>query len=153
MSQQPTPDHTTHTPIKVSIPTEDDVHFERARLPTPSLWQEGVQVTHKMDATRTGTVRRVDHLTRQFRLVGMARTQWDSFDDWIVLVEKSVEEKAKDAAREKLVAEMEALDADDLAAVEVLCDDPDPTKALAKLAAMRKLGIIGSKPVVKTGGK
>lgn len=143
MSTQQAPDHTTHTPIKVVVPTEDDVVFERPRAHTPSLWQDGVQVTHRKDRERTGVVRRVDHLTRQARLVGQPRTSWESFDDWDVLVEKSAEEKAKDAARERLALEMESLSQDDLAAVEVLCDDPDPEKGLAKLNAMRKLGIIG----------
>lgn len=149
MSQQ-APDHTTHTPIQVAVSLEDDVLLERERMPTPSLWQEGVQVTHRVDQERKGVVRRVDWVTRQFRLVGQPRTSWESFENWVVLVEKSAAEKAKDAARLALQAELEALDADDLAAVEVLCDDPDPSKALVKLNAMRKLGIIGGgKPEAK----
>lgn len=140
------PNHLTHTPIQVVVPTEDDVHVERPRAPTPSLWQEGVQVTHRADRSKHGVVRRVDYVTRQFRLVGAVRTSWESFDEWDVLVEKSQAEKEKDVARDKLRAELDALDADDLAAVEVLCDDADPTKALAKLNAMRKLGILSSKP-------
>lgn len=142
MSQQQ-PNHLTHTPIKVVIPTEDDVHTERPRLPTPHLFQDGVQVTHKQDVARAGVVRRVDYATRQFRLVGHPRTAWESFDEWNVLVEKSEAEKAKDAAREALQAELAALDPEDLAAVEVFCDDADPSKAMAKFEAMRKLGIIG----------
>lgn len=145
MSNQ-APNHTTHTPIQVVVPTEDDVLLERPKMPTPSLWQDGVQVTHKADRERKGVVRRVDWVTRQFRLVGAPRTAWESFDQWDVLVEKSAAEMAKDAARAALAAELETLDADDLAAVEVLCDDPDPAKALTKLNAMRKLGIIGGKP-------
>lgn len=143
------PDHTTHQPIKVSIPTDDDLFVERPRLHTPSLWQAGVQVTHKADPSRAGHVRVVDHMTNQFRLVGQPRTMWESFENWNVLVEKTEAEKAKDEAREMLRLEMESLDADDLAAVEVLCDDPDPTKALAKLSAMRKLGIVGAKKTAK----
>lgn len=143
------PDHTTHQPIKVLVPTEDDIILERPRMPTPSLWQEGVQVTHKADPARVGTVRRVEYVTRQFRLVGDPRTTWQSFDEWNVLVEKTPEEKAKDAARDALAAELESLDADDLAAVQAFCDDDDPSKALAKLNAMRKLGVIDT----KKGGK
>lgn len=143
------PDHTTHTPIQVTVPTEDDVLLERPRLPTPSLWQDGVRVTHRMDRDRKGIVRRVDWVTNQFRLVGAPRTAWESCEHWDVLVEKSESERAKDAARDALAAEMEALDVDDLAAVEVLCDDPDPVKALAKLSAMRKLGIVGGKKGAK----
>jgi len=146
MSQQQ-PDHSTHQPIKVSIPTEDDLHVERPRMPVPSIWQVGVQVTNKADPNRTGTVRAVDHSTRQFRLVGSARTMWDVFDEWNVLVEKTPAEKAKDEARELLAIELESLDADDLAAVQILCDDEDPAKALAKLGAMRKMGILAAKHV------
>lgn len=141
----PAPDHTTHTPIKVVIPTEDDLVLERERLETPSIWQEGVQVTHKQDPDRKGVVRRVEYTTRQFRLVGQPRTSWESFDNWNVLVEKTAAEKAKDAARIELEEELAALDADDLAAVQVLCDDDDATKALAKFNAMKRLGIIGKK--------
>lgn len=145
--------HTTHQPIKVTIPTEDDLLVERGRLPTPSIWQIGVQVTHKADPSRTGTVRAVEYGTRQFRIVGSARTQWDSFDEWNVLVEKTPAERAKDEARELLAIELDALDADDLAAVQVLCDDDDPAKALAKLAAMRKMGILAAKHVDTKGKK
>lgn len=151
MTQQ-APDHTTHQPIKVLIPTEDDVLVQRERLPTPSLWQVGVQVTHKADQTRTGTVRVVDYVTNQFRLVGSSRTMWESFEHWNVLVEKTPEEKAKDEARELFLLELESLDPDQLLAVEALCDDPDPAKALAKFNGLKKLGVIGGKPVVK-GGK
>ena len=143
------PDHTTHQPIKVSIPTDDDVHFERERLRTPSLWQSGVQVTHRADEKRTGTVRVVDYITNQFRLVGQGRTQWESFENWIVLVEKTPEEKAKDDARELLMLELDGLDPEQLLAVEPLIDDPDPAKALAKLNGLRKLGVIKDQPKAK----
>lgn len=149
MSQH-APDHTTHQPIKVIIPTEDDVLVQRERLPTPSLWQPGVEVTHRADVTRKGHVRVVDYMTNQFRLVGQARTMWESFDNWIVTVEKTPEEKAKDEARELFVMELEMLDPDQLAAVEALCDDPDPAKALAKFNGLKKLGVIGA---AKKGGK
>ncbi len=148
MSQQ-APDHTTHVPIQVVIPTEDDIMLERPRAPTPSLWQEGVQVTNKADPERKGTERHVEYVTRQFRLVGQPRTHWESFENWNVLVEKSPEEKAKDAARVELETELASLDADDLAAVSVLCDDPDAEKALAKFNAMKRLGIIGKKGAKK----
>lgn len=149
MSTAQAPDHTTHVPIQVVVPTEDDVLLERPRAHTPSLWQQGVQVTNKEDQDRKGVVRAVDYVTRQFRLVGEPRTHWESFDNWVVLVEKSPEEKARDAARAELEAELASLDADDLAAVSVLCDDPDAAKALAKFNAMKRLGIIGKKGVKK----
>lgn len=148
MSNQ-APNHLTHQAIQVVIPTEDDVHVQRERLPTPHLFQDGVQVWHKQDPERKGVVRRCDHATRQFRLVGQPRTSWECFDDWNVLVEKSEAEKAKDAAREHLEAELAALDADELAAVQVLVDDDDAVKALAKFNAMRRLGMIGKKKAAK----
>lgn len=155
MSQQ-APNHVTHTPVHVTVPTEDDVLVERARLPTPSLWQDGVQVTHKQDRERKGVVRRVDHVTRQFRLVGATRTQWESFDQWDVLVEKSQAEKDKDAALDALQAELATLAPDDLAAFDAFCDGDDPAKVLIKLNAMRKIGFIGKKvgePAPATKGK
>lgn len=138
------PDHTTHVPVHVAIPTEDDVLVHRDPLPVPSLWQDGVQVTHRADAARVGVVRRVDHMTRQFRLVGAARTSWESFDNWIVTVEKSAAEKEKDAARERFVNELATLHADDNALVELLIDDPDPVRAMSKLTLMKKAGLIGA---------
>lgn len=152
MSNIAAPDHTTHQPIKVLVSNEDDVIVERPRLHTPSLWQEGVQVTHREDATRTGTVRRVDWVTRQFRLVGQGRTIWESFENWIVLVEKTPEEKAKDEARDLLRMEIEALDPDDLQMADAFLDAADPAKALTQLAAFRKKGLIGKAAPAK-GGK
>lgn len=151
MSQQ-APDHTTHQPIKVMVPTEDDVLVQRERLPTPSLWQVGVEVTHRADASRKGHVRVVDYNTNQFRMVGAARTMWESFEHWIVTVEKTPEERAKDEAREMFLLELAELDPDQLLAVEALCDDADPAKALAKFNGLKKLGVIGGKPAPK-GGK
>ena len=141
------PNHETHQPIKVEIPADDDVMVERGAMPTPSLWQEGVQVTHKA-TRRVGVVRIVDWKTNQFRLVGEPRTLWQACSDWDVLVEPTPQERAKDAARETLLAEIAGLDKDVLPLVEVLCDHDDPEKALAKLRAMQKLGMLRSPDVV-----
>lgn len=146
MSQQP--NHETHVPIKVSIPDDGAFATERAVLPTPSIWQEGVKVKHR-SLPLENIVRSVNYTTCQFRPVydragqPAGRTVWEAFADWEPMVEMSPAEKERRAALAKLQAEMDALGADDLAAVQVLVDDPDAVKALAKLEAMRRLGIIG----------
>lgn len=151
MSQQP--NHETHVPVKVTIPDDGAFATERAVLPTPSIWQEGVKVKHR-SLPIENVVRHVDHKTNQFRPVfdrtgqPASRTTWESFADWEPLVEMSQAEKDRQAALAKLQAEMDSLGPDDLAAVQVLVDDPSPEKALAKLEAMRRLGIIG-KPAGK----
>jgi hypothetical protein len=147
-----TPNHVTHVPVKVEIPGDDDFAAERAVFPTPSLWQAGVKVRHRRDANREAIVRHVDYKTNQFRPVGGSRTTWENCMEWDPLVEPSPQEKERVAALEKLQAEMASLGPDDLAAVQVLVDDPDPSKALAKLEAMRRLGIIG-KAAASTGKK
>lgn len=158
MSQPQQPNHITHVPVQVDVESllKDDILVQRDKIPTPSLWQEGVTVTNRADPTRTGVVRRVDHVTNQFRLVGEPRTSWESFDQWAVLVEKSPEEKRRDADADLLRAEIEALTPDELLAVEALIDDPDPSKALKKLNGLRLLGVMKPKvtePIVETKGK
>ncbi len=143
MSQEP--NHTTHQPILVQVPTSDDVHVERPRLPTPSLWQPGVRVTHKTDPTREGVVRVVEYATRQFRLDGHPRVSWESFDNWNPLVEKTAEERAKDEAAEKLREEIKSLSGNDLLVAEAWLEDEDPVRALKKLAALKAAGVIKGK--------
>lgn len=144
MSQN-VPTHETHQPIQVTIPTEDDTRTERGPMPTPSLWQVGVKATHK--ATRREVVVRViDHKTNQFRAVGDDRTTWQACAEWDVLVELTPQERKKDEARLVLQDEIASLDAEVLPLVEVLCDDADPEKALAKLRAMRRAGMLGAPP-------
>lgn len=142
MSQN-VPTHETHQPIQVTIPTEDDVRAERGPMPVPSLWQVGVKATHKA-TRREVVVRVVDHKTNQFRAVGDDRTTWQACADWDVLVEPTPQERKKDEARLTLQAEIAELDGEVLPLVEVLCDDPDPEKALAKLRAMRRAGMLGA---------
>lgn len=144
------PNHATHVPVKVALPADDDLSVERPRLPTPHLFQEGVVVKSR-DGKREGIVRCVDHLTNQFRLVekmpdgsmkNHPRVSWESFANWIPEVRLSAEEQERRAAREKLLVELATLDKDSLAAVEVFADDADPAKALAKIEALRRLGVI-----------
>ncbi len=57
-------------------------------------------------------------------------------------------ELERQAAKRLLDAEIQKLDAADVALVAVLCDDPDPTKSLAKLEALRRIGAIKATPEV-----
>lgn len=149
------PNHDTHVPIKVAVPADDDWSGAgRPVLPTPSLWQEGVKVVNKITG-REAVVRKVDHYTNQFRAYypdtgeNDGRSSWQHCKDWTVAVTLSPAEQEKQLAREALQAEIAKLDPEELAAVSVLVDDPDARKALAKLEAMRKLGIIKSAPVAQ----
>jgi hypothetical protein len=149
----------THVPVQVHVPSErNDVLVGRPDLPTPSLWQNSVLVTHR-ETKRRAVVHRVDWATNMFRPYYpdegevdpetkkpkgrfAERTEWEHCRDWLVEVTFSPAELARQAARDRLEAEMALLDAKELAAVAVLCDDPDASKALAKLEALRALGIV-----------
>jgi len=147
MSQAPS--IATHIPLIVSgIPAESaEVIDGRPDAPTPSLWQNGSAVTHKV-TKRKCVVTRIDYVTRQFRGFfpdenrHSDRTGWENMNDWDVEVTLSPAEIERQNARAKLEEEMTKLDPDSFAAVSVLCDDDDPAKALAKLEAMRRLGVI-----------
>lgn len=145
-----TVDHNTHVSVKGEIPADDTFELERAPQPTPHLFQPGVKVTHKASG-RTNLVRVVDWKTNQFRPVydrfgnTAGRTIWEPFAEWDPVVEPSPAEKERLAAKTKLEEQLATLSVDDLAAVSVLVDDEDATKALAKLEAMKRLGIVGKK--------
>jgi hypothetical protein len=142
------PNAQTHVPVRVEIPIDDVATTERAVIPPPSLWQEGVKVRHKTSG-RENIVRAVDHMTCMFRPVydeqgsPAPRTHHEQMSQWDVVVELSPLEKERDLARQKLEAEIASLSPDDLASFQVLVDDPDPAKAMAKLEAMRRMGILG----------
>lgn len=142
------PNHETHVPVKVDIPADADYSGEgRKFMPPPSLWQPGVLVTHKASGKKA-VVRVIDFYTNQFRAFhpetgeNDERTVWRRCEDWLPEVTLSPAEQEKQAAREALEAQIAKLDAKELGLVSVLCDDPDPKKALAKLAAMRNAGLI-----------
>ncbi len=158
MNRYVAPSIETHIPVKVEIPAEgDDLAVGRPDLPPPSLWQQSVQVTHKKTG-RPAVVARVDWATNMFRAYypdegpkGVdgkpsgrysQRTEWEHCRDWEPTVTFSPRELERQAARELLEEEIGKLDAKSLAAVSVLCDDPDPAKALAKLEALRQMGVI-----------
>jgi hypothetical protein len=150
-TQAPTID--THVPIKVTdLPNEPaELAVGRPDLPTPSLWQNSVQVTHKATG-RKAIVVRVDWGTNMFRAFYpeqqrfSERTEWEHCRDWDVDVTYSPRELERQAARNKLEAEIAKLDPSSFAAVQVLCDDDDPAKALAKLEALRQLGVVKASP-------
>lgn len=141
------PNHVTHVPVRVDLPNDDTFELEREPLPTPSLFQPGVKVVNKKSGLEN-IIRHVEYKTNQFRPVfdrlgkPAGRTVWESFEEWSPVVEPSPAEKERLAAASKLEEELAKLSADDLAAVQVLVDDEDATKALAKLEAMRRLGVI-----------
>jgi phosphotransferase system HPr-like phosphotransfer protein len=76
------------------------------------------------------------------------RTEWEHCRDWDVEVTYSPRELERQAAAKKLAEQIAMLDARELGIVSVLCDDPDATKALAKLEAMRAAGFIKGAPEV-----
>lgn len=162
----PNPTIETHIPKTQEIPSEsNDLAVGRADAPTPSLWQRSVKVVHKV-TKKPAIVHRVDWGTNMFRAfyptegetdpnTGLPqgrfseRTEWEHCRDWDVEVTWSPKELERQAARKKLEEEINKLDAASIASVTVLCDDPDPAKALAKLEAMRAMGWIkGPAPVV-----
>lgn len=159
MSNYVTPSIDTHVPVTAEMPNEaTDLAVGRPDLPVPSLWQKAVQVKHKITG-KVAVVATVDHAMNMFRAFYpdegdidldtgrpkgrfSARTDWEQFKNWDVAVTFSPRELERQAAMARLHTEIAKLDATGLAAVTVLCDDPDPTKALAKLEALRALGVV-----------
>lgn len=152
------PSLATHVPVKVDLPDEDtELSVGRDDLPTPSLWQRSVEAKHKITGRRA-VVARVDWATNMFRAFYpdegdpgpdgkptgrfAERTEWEHCRDWDVAVTWSPQELERQAAQRKLQGEIATLDPKSLAAVSVLCDDTDPVKALAKLEALRQLGVV-----------
>jgi hypothetical protein len=148
----------THVPVTVDIPEEaTDLLVGRPDIPPPSLWQHAVEVTHRTSGKRA-VVARMDWSTNMFRAYYpdegerdatgrpagrfAERSEWEHCREWKPSVTLSPKELARQAAREQLEKEIAKLDARGLAAVSVLCDDPEPAKALAKLEALRHLGVV-----------
>ncbi len=163
----PLPTIDTHVPQKAELPKESaDLAVGRPDAPTPSLWQEAVQVTHKI-TKKVAVVARVDRPCNIFRAfypnegeldpntgnpVGRfsERTEWEACKDWDVSVTFSPRELERQKARTMLEDEMAKLDPSESAAVMVLVDGDDPVKGLAKLEALRRLGVVkGSTEAVK----
>lgn len=157
------PNPETHVPVKVHIPTEgNDLAAGRPDIPPPSLWERSVKVVRKIDG-REAIVNRIDLRTMMFRAyypdegafdpetkkpVGRFadRTEWESCKDWTPSVTFSPRELERQAASSLLEEEIAKLDPNEMAAVSVLVDGDDPAKGLAKLEALRRLGIIKGSP-------
>ncbi len=170
----PLPNIATHVPLTTDLPKEGtDLAVGRPDLPTPSLWQHSVQCTHKI-TKKVAVVARVDWGTNMFRAFypdeGDAdpttgkpkgrfseRTEWEQCHDWDVSVTFSPRELERQKALSMLEDEMTKLDPAESAAVMVLVDGDDPVKGLAKLEALRRLGVIKMSPAaaqaVMTEGK
>ncbi len=158
MSTHQAPSIDTHVPLLAELPKENnDSLVGRADIPPPSLWQHSVRCTHKV-TKKPAIVVRVDWGTNMFRAYYPTergpdgstgryseRTEWEHCRDWDVEVTYSPAELERQAARKVLEAEIAQLDADDLAAVAVFCDDPDPAKNLGKLRALQRMGAIATK--------
>lgn len=162
-----TPNPETHVPVKVHIPVKEDassIAAGRPDLPPPSLWERSVKVVRKLDG-KEAIVNSVDLRTMMFRAwypdegpvvadekTGQPvragrfadRTEWESCKDWNPSVVFSPKELERQAAQQLLDEEVAKLDQRELAAVSVLVDGDDPAKGLAKLEALRMLGIIKS---------
>lgn len=158
MNSNPLPSIETHVPLTTNIPEEtNDLAVGRPDLPTPSLWQHSVQVSHKV-TKKLAVVARVDWSTNMFRAFYPGdgergpdgaplgrfseRTEWEHCRDWDVSVTFSPKELERQKARTMLEDEMSKLDVSEAAAVMVLVDGDDPVKGLAKLEALRRLGVV-----------
>lgn len=150
----------THVPLKIHVPKESDaLAVGRPDIPAPSIWQKSVKVVRKLDGLEA-VVNTLDLTTMMFRAYYpdegerdedgkpagrfADRTEWEHCRDWNVAVTFSPRELERRAAKQLLDEEIMKLNPKELAAVSILCDDPDPAKGLAKLEALRALGIISS---------
>ncbi len=158
-----TPTLETHVPVLVELPAEaNDLAVGRPDIPPPNLWQSSVKVRRKLDG-KVAIVARVDLSTMMFRAyypdegdvdpeTGKPkgryadRTDWERCENWDPEVTFSPAELRRQEAQASLDAEIAQLDKDELAAVSVLVDGDDPNKGLAKLEALRRLGILKAKP-------
>lgn len=146
MTDYPNPSIATHVALTESLPPENQgALVGRPDLPTPHLWQKQVKVRHKVTG-KPAVVVRTDYGTCMFRAffpdemnnegtMGRfsERTEWYHFKDWDVETTFSPAELERQAAKTLLENQIAKLDAKQIALARVLCDDPDPNKALAKL--------------------
>lgn len=146
------PNAQTHIPVVVVIPADETMIGDgRAYMQPPTLWREGVEVVHKV-SSRRAVVYKIALDTMQFRPYWpdekkhAGRTEWESCKDWIPQTKLHPNEIARREAQQALQAQMDALDAKEVAAVSVLVDGDDPKKGLAKIEALRALGVIKSPP-------
>lgn len=147
-------DPSKHVPVKAESPDEDaEAAHDRPDIPPASAYAKSAVVTN-IRTKQKAVVHRVDLITRQLRLWYPdrkhlplkeqfdGRTEWQSFDNWVPEIQFSPEEIARQEAKVQFAAELEEFDQDGLQLVTVFCDDPDPVKALAKLRALKKSGLV-----------
>ncbi len=144
------------------MPKEDVEIVERPDLPVPSLWQKAVSVKRKADG-KLAVVAKIDHAMMMFRAFFpnegdvdpdtgkpkgkfSSRTEWEQCAQWDVEVTYSPKELARQAAQAQLDVEIAKLDKTSMGRVMVLCDDPDPAKALAKLHVLLEMGALKVSP-------
>lgn len=146
MSQ--TPSLATHVAEVGEIPGDDHGNLVgRADLPVPSLWQARVKVRHR-STKRQAVIFRINHDMNQMRLFYpdedrlSTRTEWENCKDWEPELTFSPAELERQAAQAKLEADIAKLDASSIGLARVLCDDPDPNKALAKLGLLVQSGLL-----------
>lgn len=155
MTEYTTPSIATHIAQTADIPAEDQGQITgRPDLPTPSLWQAKVKIRHKITG-EPAIIARVDHGTMMFRAFythrenregqmgrWSERTEWEHCRDWDVEVTFSPAELERQAAKKLLEERILQLDPQQIAMARLLCDDPDPNKALAKLTLMIQGGLV-----------
>lgn len=155
MTQYAVPSIDTHIPVVGQMPEEPkDQVSGRPDLPTPSLWQKQVKLTHRVTG-KPAIVVRIDHAMMMFRAYyptdtnadgGLGRfaerTEWEHCRDWEVETTFSPAELERQAARKLLEEQISLLDPTQVALAKVLCDDADPNKALAKLRMLIQAGLV-----------
>jgi hypothetical protein len=155
MTEYLTPSIDTHVALTEEIPKENlDQISGRPDMPTPSLWQKQVKLTHRVTG-KPCIVVRVDHAMMMFRgyypternadgALGRfaERTEWEHCRDWEIETTFSPAELERQAAKRLLEEQIEKLDATQIALAKVLCDDADPNKALAKLRMLIQAGLV-----------
>jgi hypothetical protein len=155
MNEYANPSLATHIAQTAELPAEDMGQLTgRPDLPVPSLWQGKVKVKHKVTG-EPAVVARLDFGLMMFRAFYTARegrdgtmgrwserTEWEHCRDWDVEVTFSPAELERQAAKKLLEDQIAKLDAGQIALARVLCDDPDPNKALAKLRMLIQAGLV-----------
>lgn len=153
------PNHVTHVSLKQELPEEPKGDIDgRPDLPTPSLWQKGTGVTHKVSG-RKAVVQTVDYAMRMFRAYYpdtgkfADKTEWENFDAWQPDVTFSPEELERQASVTEYRRALEMLDVDDLDDAQVFCQDADPKVSLAKLRMAIRRGMFTSVQAAVTDTK
>lgn len=154
-------DPNRHIPVTADVPEEPVGDLEdRPDIPVPSAYARGAVVRHRIEGTKA-VIHRVDHITRQLRLYYPdrpegkryePRTTWHSFESWEPEITLSPEEVERQNALKLFEEELTDFDAAGLELVKVFCDDPDPIKALAKVRALKKSGMVRTAAEAKKVG-